>query len=540
MSRPASASSCAMRAVPAATILTPSVFELLLVIGLPVDHVANVWRAIAAVQFTGPSVVLATSLTLGESARRRAPHDRRRRRRSVAAAHAAPADPRQRPPCNLDRRGCSSCIGSFAAPPPMRSPQLCQASTGIVAATAAAGAKELSLVEAKRNSCARRRVFVRKRCRVERPTRTPSPKNWIRPQRRSERNAFTPSGTERRDATRSTNPRALDREPMTILTVNHITAYAYAEPVRLGEHRMMLRPRDSNDQRLLEATLDIEPRPQSLRWIHDVFDNCVAIAKFAGTTRRLRVESNLTWNTRRSRSLKPCWRNGRASIRSPMTQKRRQTWLVRLSATTPTRPANGSLGSEVSSPRAPTETGTLLMTMTYAIKEGLTYARRSEKGTQSPLQTLASRRGSCRDFATLMIEAARAIGLAARFVSGYLYVPDRDAGQRHLGGGSTHAWCQIYLPGAGWVEFDPTNGIVGNRDLIRIAVARDAHQAIPLHGSISATPPRRREWKSSSAFGGCPKGNLRSATTLCLRTGERLERVAHRPAGPWGLLRWSC
>ena len=82
----------------------------------------------------------------------------------------------------------------------------------------------------------------------------------------------------------------------------------------------------------------------------------------------------------------------------------------------------------------------------------------------------------------LMIEAARALGFAARFVTGYVYVPERDGPQR-LGGGSTHAWCQIYLPGAGWVEFDPTNGIVGTRDLIRVAVARDPHQAIPLHGT---------------------------------------------------------
>ena len=81
-----------------------------------------------------------------------------------------------------------------------------------------------------------------------------------------------------------------------------------------------------------------------------------------------------------------------------------------------------------------------------------------------------------------MMEAARALGLAARFVSGYLYVPDRDNGEVYLGGGATHAWCQVYLPGSGWVEFDPTNGIVGNRDLIRVAVARDARQAIPLHG----------------------------------------------------------
>src|ERR1700760_1651744 len=80
-----------------------------------------------------------------------------------------------------------------------------------------------------------------------------------------------------------------------------------------------------------------------------------------------------------------------------------------------------------------------------------------------------------------MMEAARGLGFAARFVSGYIYVSDRD-GPEWLGGGATHAWCQVYLPGAGWVEFDPTNGIVGSRDLIRVGVARDARQAIPLHG----------------------------------------------------------
>ena len=122
------------------------------------------------------------------------------------------------------------------------------------------------------------------------------------------------------------------------------------------------------------------------------------------------------------------------------------------------------------------------MTLTNAIKEGLVYERRTAKGTQSPLQTLATRRGSCRDFATSMMEAARALGFAARFVSGYI-VPSRDSEESHRGGGSTHAWRQVYLPGSGWVEFDPTNGLVGNRDLIRVAAARDARQPVPLHGS---------------------------------------------------------
>ena len=102
---------------------------------------------------------------------------------------------------------------------------------------------------------------------------------------------------------------------------------------------------------------------------------------------------------------------------------------------------------------------------------------------QDPLTTLRSKVGSCRDFAVLMMEGVRALGMAARFVSGYLYNPRNDRA-RHVGGGSTHAWLQVYLPGAGWVEFDPTNGIVGNRDLIRVAVARNPAQAVPLHGSF--------------------------------------------------------
>ena len=130
----------------------------------------------------------------------------------------------------------------------------------------------------------------------------------------------------------------------------------------------------------------------------------------------------------------------------------------------------------------PTETGALLMTLTNAIKESLSYERRTARGTQSPLQTLES---AARLLPRLR-DADDGGGAGAR-VRGPLrlrlsHAPSRDFGESHVGGGSTHAWCQVYLPGAGWVEFDPTNGIVGNRDLIRVAVARDARQAVPLHG----------------------------------------------------------
>ena len=124
----------------------------------------------------------------------------------------------------------------------------------------------------------------------------------------------------------------------------------------------------------------------------------------------------------------------------------------------------------------------LLHHITRTIKDEFGYVRRTEKGVQSPAATLRLRSGSCRDFAVLMMEAVRSLGFAARFVSGYIFVPgDRGAN----GGGATHAWTQVYLPGAGWIDFDPTNSIVGNRNLIRVAVAWDQGSALPLWGTFT-------------------------------------------------------
>ncbi len=133
-----------------------------------------------------------------------------------------------------------------------------------------------------------------------------------------------------------------------------------------------------------------------------------------------------------------------------------------------------------------TETLPMLVDMTSTIKREFTYLARHRKGTQTPIETLKLRQGTCRDFAVLMIEAARALGLASRFVSGYLYDPDRT--DRHIGGGNTHAWVRIFLPGSGWIEFDPTNGIIGNRGLIRVGVTRDPYQAVPISGTWRGFP----------------------------------------------------
>ncbi|TCL74619.1 transglutaminase family protein [Rhizobium sp. BK251] len=270
---------------------------------------------------------------------------------------------------------------------------------------------------------------------------------------------------------------------MTVFSVKHITQYLYKRPVAFGEHRVMFRPRDSFDQRLLDAKIKVEPEPSQIRWIHDVFGNCIALIDIASPARELRFETHIRLEHTPQVSLD--LEIDHEALIYPFSYDADEEadlacTMVRHYADPDEEVARWARQFVPSGKTV--QTGHLLMTLCYAIRESFVYARRSERGTQTPTQTLQRRQGTCRDFALLMMEAARSLGLAARFVTGYIYVPDRD-GSTTLGGGSTHAWCQVYLPGAGWVEFDPTNGIVGNRDLIRVGVARDPRQAIPLSGS---------------------------------------------------------
>lgn len=245
----------------------------------------------------------------------------------------------------------------------------------------------------------------------------------------------------------------------------------------------MFRPRDSFDQTLLSSNLDVSPKPDYIRWIHDVFGNCVALVGFTGKARELCFGTNIRLD--HTQQVEMDLQIDAEALHYPFAYDPEE--VVDLERTIKRHFPDpddevGRWTRQFVRIGQPTETGRLLMTLCYAIHESFIYARRLEHGTQTPLETLRLRRGTCRDFALLMMEAARSLGLAARFVTGYIYVPDRD-GSTKLGGGSTHAWCQVYLPGAGWVEFDPTNGIVGNRDLIRVGVARDPKQAVPLSGS---------------------------------------------------------
>ena len=245
---------------------------------------------------------------------------------------------------------------------------------------------------------------------------------------------------------------------------------------------MMFRPRESHDLRLLEARLDITPRPTRLRWLHDVFDNSIAIATFDGSTAELRFDSVVTLehveitlpdypleayaHTYPFRYADDEWPNLARALAHHYPSDEVARWV-----------------RQFLDPSGTIETMSLLRSITLAIKDEFVYTRRSEKGIQSPHETLQRRRGSCRDLAVLMMEATRSLGLAARFVSGYLFVPHVDSGSA-VGGGATHAWMQVYLPGAGWVDFDPTNSIIGNRNLIRVAVAWDPRLVLPLWGTF--------------------------------------------------------
>lgn len=273
---------------------------------------------------------------------------------------------------------------------------------------------------------------------------------------------------------------------MPLLAVRHLTRYRYGAPVAPGPQRLVVRPRDSHALRLLDATLGVTPAPATTRWHYDVYDNSIATLELEGETDELSIESRLLLDhygfDRPSLPVEPFAESWPFAYRPEETADL-ELW---------TRPQwpdpEGRIARwvrELTVGRLELPTQALLVALMTRIKKELPYRVREEEGIQPPLLTLAEG-GSCRDFAVLMIEAVRVLGFAARFASGYLYVPPLEGeGPTNIGGGATHAWVQIYLPGAGWVEFDPTNAIYGGKDLIRVAIARDPVTVAPVSGSFT-------------------------------------------------------
>ena len=266
---------------------------------------------------------------------------------------------------------------------------------------------------------------------------------------------------------------------MPILTIRHVTAYHYKQPVAFGEHRIMLRPRDDEDQKILQSELEIAPVPSQLSWTRDVFGNHVATAGFSDRASELRFESTIRLD------------HMPAGFPESDIEDFARTYpfaygaedgagLAHFIAPLSLHPRLNRWAAAFLREDGSADTRDLLVDMTQTIKRTFKHVARHEKGIQHPVRTLKLASGSCRDFAVLMIAALRSLGIATRFVSGYLHLADNDD---RFTGGNTHAWVQAYVPGPGWVDFDPSSGMVGNQNLVRVAVVHEPRQAIPLQGT---------------------------------------------------------
>lgn len=266
-----------------------------------------------------------------------------------------------------------------------------------------------------------------------------------------------------------------------ILKISHLTTYHYRHPVILAPHRLMLRPRDSHILRVVSTSLSLLPMA-SLQWSLDVFGNTIAVATFSEAACELCIDSNLTVEPFEAAAPHAQICQHAACYPFDYSQDERIDLGAMLFPHYPD-PA-GRLSAWAHSFILGGRTGTLalLSDLNSGIASRFNYQSREEEGTQTPIQTLNRGWGACRDFAVLLVEAARWLGIGARLVSGYVNDSHQSAGFRGLG--STHAWAELYLPGAGWVSFDPTNGTIGDLSLIGVAIGRTMEQIVPVSGSF--------------------------------------------------------
>ena len=264
------------------------------------------------------------------------------------------------------------------------------------------------------------------------------------------------------------------------LHIKHLTEYLFPTQVTLNSHRLLLRPREGHDVRIETSRLEITPA-YNIKWQRDVFDNSLAVVNFQGRSNKLTIASEIViqhygqapydflledYAVNFPFAYAKDEQVDLAAFQLSIFFNDRQIineWLLQL-----TLYGKGTFA--------------MLVKLNQTISNQFRYRTREEAGVQSPAQTLAQRSGSCRDYATLFIEACRCLGLASRFVSGYVHAPATEAGNA-----TTHAWAEIYLPGTGWKGFDPTYGIVTGPQHIAVAVARDPETVPPVSGSFIGT-----------------------------------------------------
>ena len=269
---------------------------------------------------------------------------------------------------------------------------------------------------------------------------------------------------------------------MTALKIYHRTSYRFRQPVSLSPHRLMLRPRETRELRVISSNITVTPEA-TLTWAHDVFGNAVATATFQLMSDSVLIESAVELEL--DAVAWPVFDIAASAISYPFRYSDDE-WIDLGSLSIPQyADPQGQLRAWAQGfvRSVPTDTLSLLKDLSAGVASQINYQSREDEGTQSPNQTLDRGWGSCRDFAVLFADAARTLGFGARIVSGYLYNPNQNlVGSSNTG--STHAWAEVFVPGAGWISFDPTNRSVGNFNLIPVAVARDIRLAIPVAGSF--------------------------------------------------------
>lgn len=271
-------------------------------------------------------------------------------------------------------------------------------------------------------------------------------------------------------------------------SILHRTYYNFTAPVQLGPHTLLLRPREGPELRIESSTLTTTP-PATLRWHRDVEDNAVATASFEQPSAQLAIESDVVVQQYNVAPLDFVMADYAANY--PFSYSAEDDLLLSPYRTVVTGAGSGRASLEACvgglwRPGERVQTYTLLQRLASNIQQTVVYRAREEAGVQSVEETLSLESGSCRDSAFLFIEAARSLGLAARFVSGYLCTPPST-----LDFGATHAWAEVFLPGAGWKGFDPTLGQLVGADHIAVAVARLPESVPPVAGTFTGPPGAR-------------------------------------------------
>ena len=273
-----------------------------------------------------------------------------------------------------------------------------------------------------------------------------------------------------------------------LLKIDHITRYEYSKPVKFGTHRLMLRPLEGHDVQIRSSALEVRPAGR-IRWAHDIFDNSVAFVEFKEPAAELFIRSSVVVKQYNTNPFDFILEDYARILPFTYTE---QEWFDANHYMRRHFPQDEAVIRNWIRPFLDIEgrasTFDFLNVLNKSVPGYFDYERREEPGVQAPGQTLKLRKGSCRDFALLLMETARQLGLASRFVSGYLCNTTPGETSLDRATGATHAWTEIYLPGAGWKGFDPTGGVLAAEQHVRAAVAREPHQAAPISGSFLGDP----------------------------------------------------